>query len=118
MRVSPRQPDDSVNVSKTHPLAEAGTLFAGVAAFFVVVTVIIVFSVDILLRFVSPATEVRWLSKWSPVQVDEQSSDVQRDLSALLARMSQHWDTDYQFRIAIDGSDTPNAMALPGGLIL
>ncbi|MEO0574126.1 MAG: M48 family metallopeptidase [Pseudomonadota bacterium] len=118
MRVSPRLPDDSVNVSKTHPLAEAGTLLAGIGIAFIVVTITIVFAVDILLRLVPPATEVRWLSKWSPFEIEAEQSPEQQELEALLARMARHWQTDYQFRIAIDDNSLPNAMALPGGLIL
>lgn len=118
MRVSPRLPDDSVNVSKTHPLAEAGTLLAGIGIAFVLVTVVIVFAVDILLRVVPPATEVRWLSNWSPFEVIAEQTPEQEQLDALLRRMERHWQTDYQFRIAIDDDILPNAMALPGGLIL
>ena len=96
MTVTPRLPDDTVNVSDTHPLAEAGTLVAGVSLIFVVVTLLAVFAIDILLRLVSPATEARWLSNLSPELQIEDTAE-QRDLEALLRRLERHWETDYDF---------------------
>ncbi|MFK8016912.1 MAG: M48 family metallopeptidase [Gammaproteobacteria bacterium] len=118
MQVNPRQPDDSVNVSKTHPLVEGGLLLGGIGVIFITVTAVIVFAVDLLVRFVPPEKEVKWLSNWSPMEVEIEDTPTQRQLTALLERMSRHYDTDYRFRIGIDESKVPNAMALPGGLIV
>ncbi|MEM9173092.1 MAG: M48 family metallopeptidase, partial [Pseudomonadota bacterium] len=114
--VTPRQPDESVNVSDTHPLAEAGVLLAGTAALFAVVTLIAVFAINILLGLVSPATEVRWLSGWEPGFEVEDSSE-REAVQALLDRLARHWQTDYTFSVQIMPESDPNALALPGGYI-
>ena len=39
MRHVPRQPQEGINVSDTHPLVEAGTLIVGLSAIFIVIVV-------------------------------------------------------------------------------
>jgi Zn-dependent protease with chaperone function len=119
MRFEPRTPDTSVNVSKTHPLAEAGTLLVGLAGLFAVITLLIVFAIELLIRFVPAEREVEWLSGWTPLNESEANHPQATAASALLARLSAHWpDTDYEFRLEISEDPAPNAMALPGGLII
>ncbi|MEM7613101.1 MAG: M48 family metallopeptidase [Pseudomonadota bacterium] len=121
MRYTPRQPDEGINVSKTHPLVEAGTLVLGLTAFFVIATILLVYLVEIMLRLVSVETETRWFAGWVPDDVvaieDEDPRTTQT--RALLQRLTTHWaDANYEFRLNVEESDMPNAMALPGGLII
>ena len=119
MRFEPRAPDPEVNVSKTHPLAEASTLFAGLVAILVVATLLIAFAVEILIRFVPVEREVALFSGWQPA-TDVSADGPQADATdALLQRLVSHWpDAGYEFRLLIDESADPNAMALPGGIII
>ncbi len=121
MRYEPRQPAEGINVSKTHPLAEAGILAAGTGALFVLATLLMLFLVDIMLGFISTETETRWFKNWTPNDVVEAQSmsAAEQDADALLQRLAQHWpETDYEFRLRISDSSQPNALAFPGGLII
>ena len=89
-------------------------LFAGVAA-------VLIFLVEFLLLFVSAESEARLFQSWVPgdIVVVESADSRLDDASALLSRLVEHMDeTPYQFRLQIDDSDEPNAMAFPGGLIV
>lgn len=116
-----RQPDDSVNVSKTHPLAEAGILVSGLVAAFIAVTIVIVYLVEIMVGMISIKTESTWLSRILPDTIGDRYDGHPRESDAqqLLDRLAAEWpDTDYQFKLQIMDDANPNAMALPGGLIL
>lgn len=120
-RYTPRQPDPTVNVSKTHPLAEAGVLMAGVSLFFLLATLVLVYLVEILILFLSPEREARMFADWrldGMVAVVEQH-EAQPALEALLDRLVAHWpENPYAYRIRVSDDPLPNAMALPGGLIV
>lgn len=119
MRYEPRQPDASVNVSKTHPLAEAGTLIVGLGLIGVIIVLALVFSVELLIRFVPPQTEARWLSGWQPVETTPPDDPDERAAARLLGELAQLWpEAPYTFRLSVMEDPTPNALALPGGLIV
>jgi Zn-dependent protease with chaperone function len=121
LKYVPRQPRDDVNVSATHPLVEAGTLLAGLAALFVVVVLLVVFLVDIVLYFVPAEKEAELFENWLPDDfVVISSGDERRDATqALVDRLALQWpEAPYEFRVEIDASEVANAMALPGGLII
>lgn len=121
MKHVPRQARDGINVSTTHPLVEAGTLFAALAAFFIVAVLLIVFLVEIVLWFVPAEKEARLFSNWLPADLVTVSPSDERLVAtqALVDRLALHWpETAYEFRVEIDTSDVANAMALPGGLII
>ncbi|MEL7310766.1 MAG: M48 family metallopeptidase [Pseudomonadota bacterium] len=119
MRFEPRTPDAGVNVSKTHPLAEAGTLVLGLAGLMAIATVAIVFSIELLIRFVPVDKEVEWLSGWAPLETTESDHPQAAAARELLHRLTTHWpETTYEFRLDISEDPSPNAMALPGGLII
>lgn len=121
MKFVARQPVEGINVSKTHPLVEAGTLVVGLAAIFVLIALALVFLVEIALAFVSAEDEAALFDGWLPADLvtvehtDERLNETQR----LVDRLAVHWpDSPYQFRVEIDDSEVANAMALPGGLII
>ncbi len=121
MRHIPRKADDSVNVSKEHPLVEAGTLVVGLSLIFLAIMVVLIFVVEIVLYFVPEKTEVELFEAWLPEDIVTVSFDDPRlvKLDSLLSRLSRHWpDTEYEFRIQIDDSSELNALAFPGGLIV
>ena len=121
MKFIPRKARDDVNVSPEHPLVEATTLVVGLGLIFVVVMVALLFLVDLLLWFVPPEKEIRMFDAWLPEDIATVAVDDPRleTLEVMLARLSRHWpDAKYPFRVEIDESSEPNAMAYPGGLIV
>lgn len=121
MKYVSRQPREGINVSDVHPLAEAGALVVGLSILLFTVTVLLFFLVDIGLYFVSEKAETRVFSSWVPADyVEADASDErQRAVQDLVDRLVQHWpETSYNFVLKINQSDTPNAMALPGGVII
>ena len=122
-----RQPDPSVNVSDTHPLAEAGVLFAGLGAVFIAVVIISVYLVDILVGVVSIEREAQWFGGLRYDEIGElmEGARITTDHAqheqtvALLETLTEYWpDSTYEFRLLIAESSVPNAVALPGGTII
>ncbi len=121
MKFVARKPREGINVSDTHPLAEAGILIVAVSAIFALIALLLIFLVDIVLLFVSAETEARLFASWVPedlVTVEENDAR-QEDLAALLERLAARWpDSPYTYRLEVSQSDAANAMAFPGGLIV
>jgi Zn-dependent protease with chaperone function len=121
LRFVPKKVDDSVNVSKEHPLVEASTLVVGLALIFIVIAAALILMVDLVLMFVSPEREAQLFSDWMPdglVAVNEEDERVV-ELQALVARLARHWeDAPYEFRVEIMDDEDLNALALPGGRIV
>lgn len=121
MRFVPKKADDSINVSKEHPLVEAGTLVIGLTLIFAAIAAVLILIVDLVLLFVSPEKEAVMFADWLPdgiVAVEEEDKRVV-ELQALTERLARHWeDSPYEFRVEISADDDLNAMALPGGLII
>lgn len=121
MKFTPREPREGVNVSKEHPLVEAGTLIAGLGLIFVAILLLLIFLVEIALYFVPEEKEVAMFSAWLPEDISTVAHDDPRlvQLEGLVERLSGHWpDTKYRFWVEISDSSEMNAMALPGGLII
>ena len=115
---SPRKARDDVNVSDTHPLEEAGILIVGLTAMFAVVALVLVFAIEFALMFVSPEKEARLFESWSPVNSESEDSRTE-STQAVLDRLVQHWpDSPYSYQVSVDDSETPNAIAFPGGKIM
>lgn len=121
MKFTPRKPREGINVSDTHPLVEAGTLVAGVGLIAAIIVVALVFVVEIALYFVSVEDEARLFRNWLPDDIvtvaplDERLYQTQLVADRLTARWAG---APFEIRVEIDESDTVNAMALPGGLIV
>lgn len=121
MRYVPRKPREGINVSDVHPLVEAGTLIAGLAAIFLAIALLLIFLVEVVLYFVPADKEAELFSDWLPQDlvtispVDDRLYETQQ----LADRLATHWpDAPYEFRVEVDDSQALNAMALPGGLII
>ena len=105
MRFIPRSPEEGINVSKEHPLVEAGTLIVGVGLIFAVIAVALIFFVEISLYFVPAEEEVALFEDWLPSDIVVISEGYERSqaVGALLKRLSQHYpDSPYTFRLALD----------------
>ncbi|MCH7829765.1 MAG: M48 family metallopeptidase [Proteobacteria bacterium] len=121
MRFVARQPREGINVSETHPLAEAGVLIVGLTAIFVGIALVLIFLVEVSLYFVSAEKEAAIFASWMPEDLITVSTEDERleATQALVNRLVVHWlDTPYNFRVVIEDSELANAMALPGGLIV
>ena len=121
MEFIPRKPREGINVSKEHPLIEASTLIIGLSLIFAVISIGLIFAVEIALYFLPEEKEADLFENWLPDDIITVAPDDARleKLETLLWRLSRHYpESPYNFRIEIDDSETMNAMALPGGLIV
>lgn len=122
MKFEPRSADESVNVTARHPLADAATLALGLGAALIVLTALLALFADALVARISIKTELRWFGNMLPAELmlqgTESDSDEARAATALMQRLAAHWDSDYEFRLAISDESAPNALAFPGGLIV
>ena len=121
MRFVPKAPREGINVSPTHPLADAGILILGVGLVIFFLTLLLVFFVEIAVKVISPKAEVALFENWQPeLWVAEDTVDHrQAELQALLDRLRQHApESGYDFRLSVSSSAQANAMALPGGRIV
>lgn len=121
MRFVAKQAKEGINVSDTHPLVEAGTLFIGLTAIFILIALSLIFAVEAALYFVSAEDEADLFGDWLPEDLITVAPDDERlnETQLLVDRLVDHWpDSPYQFRVEIDASEIANAMALPGGLII
>ena len=117
MKAEPRRPDPSVNVSKTHPLKEAGVLVFGMIVATGILFAGVAFFIDIAVRWVPIESEARFFGAIA----DRFEADLHRDaqVESLTGRLATHWkENPYQLRVFLLDEDMPNAFALPGGTLL
>jgi Zn-dependent protease with chaperone function len=123
VKFDPTLPDDTANVSPTHPLREAATLIVGIAIVAVVTFAAIAAAVELLIPHISPALEARIFSRPEVVSaivpgIEESPDPRTAEVDRLLDRLAAHWpDNPHALRVAIIDDATPNAFAFPGGLV-
>lgn len=119
MKFTPKQLEENVNVSKTHPLAELFWMIGGL--------VLLVGSTFFLL-----GVSADWAASKTPVKIEnwlgnlalnefpaEESPELKVRLDALLAQVPEDSPLhQYNFNIYLSDSDDVNAIALPGGRIV
>lgn len=119
MKFTPKQLDENVNVSKTHPLTELFWLLGGL--------ILIIGLVFLLLGFITdwaaakaPVSVENWLGKQALAQFpSEQHQALSQRLQALLEQIpADSILRQYNFKVFLSDSEQINAMALPGGNIL
>jgi len=121
LKFIPRRPREGINVSDTHPLIEAGTLFVGLTLIFAGIAVVLVFMIEIVLFFIPVEKEAALFRNWLPGDIETVSPVDERlyQTQLLVDRLVRHWpDVPYEVRVEIDKSEVANAMAFPGGLIV
>ncbi len=121
MGIYNRLPDDSVNVSDTHPLKEAATLIFGMIAVSTIVFIGVAFFVEIAVPLIPIEMEAKLFgSGWDRITSDMEEEENQQaeEVQALLDRLAAHWpENPYDYEVGIIPGP-PNALALPGGRIL
>jgi len=121
VRFVSKQPREGINVSATHPLADAGILIAGLGIAIFLITLALVFFVELAVKLISPKAEIALFESWQAegLLVDRVEDDRQAQLQSLLDRLREHAPpSDYDIRLAVGASDDANALALPGGRIV
>ncbi len=105
------------NVTDVHPLRELGLLLVGIGGATIVLTLVLAFFIDGVVRFLPAEWEARAFSGlWE--ELDPVSDDRQGASQELLDRLSLHWqENPYQLRLFVIDAPEPNAFALPGGAI-
>ncbi len=88
----PRKPREGINVSKEHPLIEASSLIVGLGLIFAVISVALIFAVEIALYFVPEEKEADLFRDWLPEDIVTVAPDDARleKLETMLWRLSQH----------------------------
>ena len=124
MKFTPRQADESVNVSKTPPLKEFSTLIISFAVLLLIVLALSFSLVNVLVPLIPFSTEQAIFSQFK-LDLDNdnffglgevRSSD---ELKAIVDKLASHWkENPYDYSVGILQSRQINAMALPGGTIL
>lgn len=123
MKFDAALPDDSVNVSRTHPVREALVLLAAIAGIGAALFAAIALAVDRVVPRIPPRVE-RWIfdAAWLPEREVSGADGADPRATAvadLTARLATHWpNSPYAFRVAVLEEAEPNAMAFPGGLIV
>jgi Zn-dependent protease with chaperone function len=123
VKFDPTLPDDTANVSPTHPLREAVTLIVGIAIAALVVFVAIAAMIELVIPRISPTLEARIFTRPEVISAlvpdFEESPDPRTtELDRLLDRIADRWrENPYTLRAAIIADETPNAFAFPGGVV-
>jgi len=122
MESKPRLPDESVNVSKTHPLIEASWLTIGAAVLVAVFLMIGTFFVELAARFIPIEVETKlaqMIGSHFQTKYELGKKEQVDPVQLLVLDMASHWEgCPYSFRVKIIKQKQPNAFALPGGLIV
>ncbi len=121
MRFDPALPDEGINVSQSHPVKEVITLVSGIIVVGLTVSLIIATAVEWVVPLIPVSWEMKMAGWWSGDDDKERlPADGREQLLADVAqRLSHHWpEMPYTIKTDILESDEPNALALPGGLIL
>jgi Zn-dependent protease with chaperone function len=120
VRFDPGLPDESVNVSPTHPLREALLLVAGVVGAVVGLVLCAALAADLLVPKLPPDLEVRlFAAGWLPdVGAEEEPDPRTESVQSLVDRLAHHWpENPYGFQVVVFEAEDPNAFAFPGGWI-
>ncbi len=119
MKFEPRTPDHDVNVTQEHPLKNAVSLALGVIAVFTILALLLVATADVVVGLVPIRLESRVFSAWQPDELFDDDQDAAVPVGALLDSLVELWpEAKYEFRVAVTDAEAPNAVALPGGLIV
>ena len=105
------------NVTDTHPLREFAVLLVGIGAATVVLTIILAFTIDGIVRILPAEWEARAFGGlWK--ELDPVEDERLPEAAVLLERLSGHWpENPYALHLFVIDAPEPNAFALPGGAI-
>lgn len=124
MKFKAKLADESVNVTKVHPLKEFATLLIS----FVIILGIVLALASGFVNIVAPLVPLKTEQKiFSGFKTDSEVENFyglgrvtpSRELKALVDKLTKHWPNNpYDFSVGVLDSDVINAMALPGGTII
>lgn len=118
MKFDPALPRDTVNATPLRPLRDVVVLIGGLILVAVVFVVLVGAAIDLAAPWVPPGAE-----RWLPTGVVARLFDVEHaavpEIEVLLERLARHWpDRPFIFHAAVWDVPLPNALALPGGLVV
>ncbi len=119
MKFIPRKADDSVNVSKTHPLIELSWMLAGLVFLCGVVFALLGLITDMVVA----RTPVKVEKMLQTIALDRFPGEENQDLTKLLDQLLNQLPPEsplkqYDFKLYVSEEDEINAIALPGGNIV
>lgn len=119
MKFTPKLPDDSVNVSQTHPLIELFWLLGGLVLACGLVFVLLGIAADWAAAKI-PIKVENWLGDQALRRFPSQeNAELKQRLRDLLDQVpSDSSLRQYHFRVFLSSNDDVNAVALPGGNIV
>ena len=124
MKFKAKLADETVNVSKVHPLKEFTTLIIGFSILLAILLILASSFANIVAPLVPLKTEKRIFSGLKTDSVNENFFGLGKvspsnELKALVDKLAKHWPQNpYDFSVAVLDSNEINAMALPGGTII
>lgn len=119
IRFNPRQPDNDVNISKTHPLVELAWLTGGLACIATLFFLLLGFTTDWIVMK-TPIKVENWIGEKALEKFPgKDHPDLQKRLEELVASLPEDSPLhQYSFSIHLSNSKDINAVALPGGRIV
>ncbi len=121
MEYKAKVPKSNHNVSHKQPLKEVLSLLVGIAAFIVIIYVVLGFLIDTTVDSISTETEIaiyQALSSDELLASEETSTDIEKNTRSLLTELLECGDLGYPIKLSIDKSDMINAFAAPSGDIV
>ena len=125
MRFEGGLPDDSVNVSEGSVTREALILVSGVAISVLLLSLTLALAIEAIVPWIPASLEVRLFSAVAAHFESERDEGDTIDprgesVQAILDRLAAHWSKSpySSLRVHVSEEPTPNAYALPGGLLV
>jgi Zn-dependent protease with chaperone function len=113
--------EENVNVTAVHPLREAAWLGGVLLCALLLVFGVLTLGVEAAVERIPADVEARVFGRLvSEVELEAAAEPPRAPAArALLERLAARWpDAPYDFRLGVLDEDAPNAMAVPGGVIL
>ena len=119
MKFTPKNIEENVNVSKTHPLAEFGWLLGGLLLLVLILYLLLGVATDIAVAKIPVSVEV-WLGEHFVDRMDARENEpLQRLIQPLLDNLPADSPLrEYDFYVQMVDNEQINALALPGGQIV
>lgn len=119
MKFTPKELNDNVNVSKTHPLTELLWLVGGMVFLVAMLFVVLGFSADLVATRIPISYENKLAQVFTPQMGQQPNPALKQRLDRLLQALPEDSALhEYDFSIALVPTDDINAVAMPGGRIL
>ncbi len=121
MKHEPRIPDELANYDRDNPVRDLPVLLLGIAGAAAAVIVIGALAIDLLVPHVPASWEINVFNRL-PIDGFATEAGTKRQLNTaalLMQRVGAHWpDNPYPVALRIIDDEAPNAIALPGGMVL